>query len=190
MQGLGLSDSTPPTESRWRALFWPAIRNEADLEVVTQQGFGVCVVVAVVTLGVAVFTGSVWLGGFEALYFFLAGAGVRQRSRAAGILAFASYFLSGLVMQRYTGNGFGVTRVLFLALLLAVVRGTWLSRKWEPEAVTVEPAYAVQPSLWDRISDRLPAVLWPKGRYVFYGLAVIEVSILILSLFAPVEPSR
>ena len=50
MQQLGLSDSTPRTESRFRNLFWPTIRNDGDLDYLTEQGFWICTVVSAVTL--------------------------------------------------------------------------------------------------------------------------------------------
>jgi hypothetical protein len=104
MQTLGLSESTPRTESRWRALFWPTIRNEGDFDYITQQGFWICFLVAAVSLVFSLFNGSFLLQLFESLFFFLAGVGVRQRSRVAGIAAFSAYLLSALVVQRYTGT--------------------------------------------------------------------------------------
>jgi len=77
MQTLGLSDSTPRTESRWRALLWPTIRNEGDFDYITTQGFWVCLIVAAVTLAVNPFNGSLVWGVFESVFFFFAGVGVR-----------------------------------------------------------------------------------------------------------------
>src|SRR5215813_6725365 len=125
MQTLGLSDSTPRTESRWRALFWPTIRNDTDFDYITTQGFWICFVLAVMTILFGVIIGTPFMALFEGVYLFLAGIGVRQRSRTAAICAFSSYLLSALVMQRYTGNGFGIIRIIFLALLLANIRGNW-----------------------------------------------------------------
>src|SRR5580700_3870017 len=107
MQTLGLSDSTPRTESRWRALLWPTIRNEGDFDYITAQGLWICFIIAAVTVVFTTIAGSPLTGAFDATFFFLAGIGVRQRSRVAAIAAFSSYLLGAIVLQRYTGNGFG-----------------------------------------------------------------------------------
>jgi hypothetical protein len=182
---LGLSDSTPRSESRWRALFWPTIRNEADFDQITQQGFWICTLVAALAFVLTAITGPLALGAFEALFFFLAGVGVRERSRFAGVAAFAAYLLSALVLQRYTGNGFGIVRIIFLALLFANVRGTWLSKRWETDTELSARPTRLNQTIADKLSDQLPSVLWPKARYVFYVLSAIELSLLVLSLFAP-----
>ena len=39
MQNLGLSDSTPKTESRLKSLFWPSISSDVDVDYLTTQGF-------------------------------------------------------------------------------------------------------------------------------------------------------
>jgi hypothetical protein len=88
MQTLGLSESTPRTESRWRALFRPTIRNEADFDYVTRQGFWICLLVAVGSLIFSALAGLWLLGALEFSVYFLAATGVRERSRSAAIAAF------------------------------------------------------------------------------------------------------
>jgi hypothetical protein len=185
MQTLGLSDTTPRTESRWRALLWPTIRSEADFDYITTQGFWICFVVAVITLAVSGFTGSLLLGAFESAFFFLAGVGVRQRSRVAAITAFVAYLLSALVLQRYGGNGFGIVRIIFLALLFANIRGNWLSARWATDQPSSVPSTRLNQTLGDKLSDQLPMFLWPKLKVVFYMLTVIEMGLLLVSLLAP-----
>ena len=156
-----------------------------DFDYVTEQGFWICFIVAVLTFGLSAFAGSILVGSFEGLFFFLAGVGVRQRSRVAALAAFSAYLLSGLVLQRYTGNGFGVARIIALALLLANVRASWMTARWESES---EPALLPPgplQTIGDKISDQLPAFLWPKTRFVFYLLAAVEISLLLLSLVVP-----
>jgi len=184
MQTLGLSDSTPRTESRWRALFWPTIRNAGDLDYATRQGLWICFIVAAGTFVVSMFTGALIAGAFEGVFFFLAGLGVRERSRVAGVAAFSAYLLSALVSQRYTGNGFGIVRIIFLALLFANIRGNWLSAGWDKEPEPAAPIRLDQ-TLGDKLSDQLPTFLWPKARLVFYVLAGLEIALLLVSLFAP-----
>src|SRR6266581_793831 len=108
MQQLGLSDTTPRTESRFRNLFWPTIRNDGDLDYLTEQGFWICTVVSAVTLTFALLGGPGWTVCFAAAFDFLAGVGVRMRSRAAAIIAFSAYLTDAIVMQEYGGQGFGV----------------------------------------------------------------------------------
>ncbi|HXM44120.1 MAG TPA: hypothetical protein VN924_22990 [Bryobacteraceae bacterium] len=182
MQTLGLSDSTPRTESRWRALLWPTIGNEGDFDYVTTQGFWVCFVVAAVTLGASPFTGVLGWGVFEGAFFFLAGVGVRQRSRVAAIAAFSAYFLGALVAQRYTGNGFGIVRIVFLALLFANIRGNWLSARWAMDRQSSAPLVRLNQTIGDKLSDQLPMFLWPKVRIAFYVLAALEIGLLLWSL--------
>src|SRR5436190_23029878 len=105
MQTLGLADSTPRTESRWRALLWPTIGNDGDFDYVTAQGLWICFVVAGFTLVFSALGGFPGAGAFEAMFFFLAGLGVRQRSRIAALAAFSAYLLNAVVLQRSTGNG-------------------------------------------------------------------------------------
>jgi len=182
MQTLGLSDSTPRTESRWRALLWPTIRNEGDFDYITAQGFWICFIVAVLTLVITALAGHPWAGAFEAAFFFFAGLGVRQRSRVAAVAAFSAYLLSAVVLQLQTGNGFGVVRVIFLALLFANIRGNWLSARWAQDQ-QLDPPPRLSQTIGDKLSDQLPKFLWPKIRIVFYVIAGIEITLLLVSLF-------
>ncbi len=181
MQTLGLSESTPRSESRLRALFWPAIRNRTDLDYIGRQGFWICFLVAVFTVVVSFFAGFSLAGIFDGLFFFLAGVGVRERDRFAGIAAFSVYFLSGFLL----GNGFSVVRIIFLALLLANVRGNWLAARWRPDPENDPSPVRLNDTLTDKLTNTMPALLWPKARYVFYVLACIEIGLLVVTLFLP-----
>ena len=128
--------------------------------------------------------GSPLTGAFEGIFYFLAGVGVRQRSRIAAVCAFSAYLLSALVLQRYTGSGFGIVRIIFLALLFANIRGNWLSARWASEQAAAPPV-RLNETLGDKLVDQLPAWLWPKVRIAFYAGAGIEIALLLLSLFAP-----
>ena len=184
MQTLGLSDSTSRTESRWRALLWPTISNEGNFDYITTQGLWICFVVAGFTVVLSALAGSPGMGTFEGAFFFFAGLGVRQRSRVAAITAFSAYLLSALVLQRYTGNGFGILRIIFLALLFANIRGNWLSARWAKDQQAI-PLPRLNQTFGDKLSDQLPMYLWPKARFLFYALAGIEITLLLVSLFAP-----
>ena len=190
MQLLGLSDSTPKTEGRLKSLFWPTIRNEVDLDVVTTQGFWLCAIVAALTVVIAVVSpGTIpkTVGVFEAVFYFSGGLGVRMRSRIAAGATFGAYLLGCVVLQKYTGQGFGLPRLIFLALLLANVRGIWLSATWSV-AEHGESPVRLNETWRDKLSDQLPAFLWPKAKYLFYVVALIEFTVLMLELF-PILPT-
>jgi len=185
MHTLGLSDTAARPGGRLRALFWPTIRDEADFDSVTTQGFWVCFVVAVVTIGFGAFTGSPFSGLLEGVFYFLAAVGVRKGSRMAGIVAFTAYLLGRFVMQRYTGNGFGVMSVIFLALLGANIRGSWLCARWAKEKRFTGFPPRLNQTLGEQLSGQFPELLWPQTRHIFYGLAGLEVAMLLMALFAP-----
>jgi hypothetical protein len=188
MQTLGLADSTPRTESRLRSLFWPAIRTETDFDYVTRQGFWVCVVVAASTFVFNALAGSIMAGLIDGGFYFLAGLGVRERSRVAAISAFSAYLLAVLVAQRLGGNSIGVIsvgRFIFLALLFANIRGNWISARWEKDSQQAAPSIRLNETLGDKFADQLPPFLWPKIRYGFYVLAAVELSVLVFALVAP-----
>ena len=185
MQTLGLAKPIPRMESRWRALLWPEIRSEVDCDYISRQGFWICSAVATVTLVVGALSGFIWESAFESTFFFLAGVGARERSKVAAGAAFAAYFMNALVLQRYTGSGFGVVRVIFLALLFANIRGNWLSTRWLKAARTDIVPARQKATLSDRLADQLPTFLWPKVRFIFYLLALAEIGGLFLALLGP-----
>jgi hypothetical protein len=117
----------------------------------------------------------------------LGGNGVRQRSRVAAVTVFVAYFLSAAVLTRYGGRGFGVVRIIFLALLLANIRGMWLAASWQKAEAEPTPV-PLKRTLWDKLSDQLPSFLWPKVKIVFYALAAIEIALLLIGLLAPRAP--
>jgi hypothetical protein len=187
VQTLGLSDSTPRTESRGRALFWPTIRNDGDFDYVTRQGFWVCFLIGGVTLVVSIFSGASAMAYFESIFFFLAAFGIRERSRAAAISAFSAYLLDLIVLEAYTGTGLGVLRVVSLALLFANIRGSWLSSRWTEAPETPLDSFRMNQTIIDKLVDQLPTFLWPKIKYVFYIYTAVMIALLLfLLLRAPV----
>jgi len=89
------------------------------------------------------------------------------------------------VLQRYTGSGFGVVRIIFLALLFANIRGKWLSARWEKDSQAATTPVRLNQTLGDKLADQLPPFLWPKVKFVFYVIAGLEIAVLLYSLFAP-----
>ena len=187
MQSLGLSDSTPRTENRLKSLFWPAIANDVDVDYLTSQGFWVCAVIAVMNLVVGLLAHVPVAGSLVAGFYFFAAMGVRERSRFAALAAFFGYALDGFVAQKYTGNGFGVMRILFLALLLANIRAVWLAYAWRERNEPDESPDRMDDTLMDRISDQLPAAVWPVGRFFFYLCACAEIGWGLVLLVGPIR---
>lgn len=174
MQTLGISDSTPETESRLKSLFWPSINTANDVDYLGTQGYWICTVVAVASFFFTALLGHPLVGLFVLLFYYLGGVGVRERSRYAATVVFTAYAFEILL------SGIGVIRVLFSALLLSNLRAIWIAATWRPEA----DAAALPPRLsetWsDRLSDQFPTWLWPKIRiayYVFSGAYIIAVII-------------
>ena len=178
MQILGLSESTPKPENRAKTLFWPTIRNEMDVDVVTRQGFWICTILAIVFLAAGLFQGNLFVLAvecFEALFFALSGIGIRCRSITAAVSVFLVYFLSTFLV------GVGVLRLLGNALLLANVRGTWLSARWR-DRQTEPPPVPLDETFLERFTDRLPLVLWPNVRVFYYFIAAGEFVFLLVAL--------
>jgi hypothetical protein len=184
MQTLGLTP-TRRTDGRIKSLFWPTVGNDVDVDYLTAQGFWVCFLVATITLAASILSGTYLAGGVESLFYYLGGIGVRQRSRVAAVSIFVAYTLAGFVLARYSAGSFGIGRVIFMALLLANVRAVWLAANWRRIGETDESPIRMSDTLSDKISDRLPPLIWPRARLVFYLFALLEVGFLILALFAP-----
>jgi hypothetical protein len=178
MQTLGLADFTPRSESRWRALFWPSIRNDADYDYVTHQGFWICIAVSLTTVVTGLVGRDARNALPEAIFFVLAAMGVRERIRVAAVAAFVTYLFRAFVITHLGGAGFGFTRIFFLALLFANIRGSWLCERWprNPSPLRLSRTFA------EKLSDQLPRWLWPKARVLFYVFATAELTLLVAAL--------
>jgi hypothetical protein len=182
MQTLGLSSKPQPADNLFKRLFWPAIESQYDVDLLGQQGFWVCVVVAVLSLAMMLILGMPLTGLFTAVVYFLGGCGVRQRSIAAAALVFALYlanFVGGIILGS-VGNP--LIPVFVLMLLFANVRATVLSRRWMDQPTDLVdqdfPERSVE-TVADKFANKLPALLWPKSRYIFFSLGGI---LLLLSI--------
>lgn len=162
METLGLSDSTPRTESRIKALFWPSIETGSDVDYLGAQGYWVCSAVAVLSCIFSVLSGQAIVATLILLFYYLGGVGVRQRSRYAAVVVFVLFLADMLV------SGVGVFRVLIGALLLSNVRATWISAEWKPEAEEAVLPPRLSETWGDKFADMLPQWLWPKVRIPYY----------------------
>jgi hypothetical protein len=185
VQILGLSDSTPKPENRFKALLWPSIRHETDVDHITRQGFWICFAIAVLSLIAGALQGGVVFGAecYEALFYFLSGVGIRMRSVFAAICVLVAYVLGSFFV------GFSILRIVVAALLLANARGTWLSAQWR-STQTEPPPVPMNATLAEKLSDRLPIAVWPWGRYLYYFFVVFEGALLILGIVGTLSHHR
>jgi hypothetical protein len=168
MQTLGLADSTPRSDNRLKSLFWPSIQTATDVDYLGTQGFWICVLMAVLSLILLVATGHIVAGIITFLFNFLSGVGVRQGSRYAAAMVLILYlldtFLSGIPI---VGAGVAV-RVIFIAVLLANLRATWIASAWQPGSEEAVLPTRLNETLGDKLSDQLPVWLWPKIQIAYY----------------------
>jgi hypothetical protein len=183
MQTLGLSDSTPRTESRTKSLFWPTIKTDSDVEHITRQGFWIGLVVGALTIVVQAFQGSIGTGFFEGLFFALGGVGIRQRSRTAAVSMFAAYVLGVVVQLKMSGRGLSILSVFVAATLLANVRAIFLCARFNPADAAAFPR--LTETIGDKLVNVMPPMAWPAVRWLFYIMAVIELGLGLIALFLP-----
>jgi hypothetical protein len=179
MQTLGLSESTPRTESRLKSLFWPSIQSGVDVDYLGTQGYWICTFIAILSLVVLAATGHAVIGAMVFLLFFVGGMGVREKSRFAAVIVFVWYTLDMFL------SGIGIVRILLCALLLSNLRATWIASGWRPDSEEAAAPPRLGDTWADKFADRLPAILWPKVRYPYYVfsvclLAAMELGVVIL----------
>jgi hypothetical protein len=161
METLGLSDSTPRSEGWFKSLLWPSIQTATDVDYLGTQGYWVCLLVAVASLIFLVVTSQPVLAVAVFFFYFLGGVGVRERSRYAAAVVFVLYSLDTLMT-------FSVLRIILNALLLSNLRATWMAATWKPESEEAILPPRMNESFTDKLSDQLPAWLWPKVRILYY----------------------
>lgn len=199
MQTLGLSSAPQPTDNLFKRLLWPEIANGYDLDLVSQQGFWLCFVVAAFSAVMLAVTGHPIMALLVGCTYFLGGTGVRQRSVAAAILIFACYIIDRAatieaMFLGIPGGGNPIVGIVAVMLLFANVRATFLARRWqrlETPAEISEMPERMTSSFSDKLANTLPEKLWPVGRYVFYPLAGILLALLILGMIGlPIAKAR
>ena len=173
VETLGLSDSTPRTDSRLKSLFWPTIENGSDVDYLGTQGYWVCTVVAVLSFVFLAASSQPTTGLLILLFYYLGGVGVRERSRYAAAMIFLMYLLDTLLTP-------GVIRILISALLLSNLRATWIAAGWRPDSEEAVLPPRLGESLGDKLADRFPLWLWPKVRILYY---LFSASFLIVVVF-------
>jgi hypothetical protein len=186
MSTLGLSGEPPKDENRLKALFWPTIQNAHDADVVSQMGFWVCQIAALISGLSLGFTGHPVLAAFVLAFYFLGGVGVREGSAAAAILVFSAYLLDLIASVRMGMGMFGILQFVVFAILLSNVRSSLLVARWKKLPRTdgdeeLEPMRFNE--TWrDKFSDQMPRIVWPKLRVVFYVCASLFMALEVLGI--------
>jgi len=166
MQTLGLSDSTPRTESRLKSLFWPSIQSGADVDYLGAQGYWVCTAVAFLSVIFFLALRQPITGVLILLFYYLGGVGVRERSRFAAVAVFVMYVADALF------SPFSIVRILVSALLLSNLRATWIAALWRPESEEAALPPRLSTTWSDKFVDRFPMWLWPRIRIFYYVYAI------------------
>lgn len=181
MQTLGLSDSTPRSESRLQSLFWPSVQNAADVDYLGAQGYWICTLVAAVSCVFLVATGHAIVGTMVLLFYYLGGVGVREGSTYAAAMVLSIYALDSMVSPPSVG------RILIGVMLLSNVRATWIASRWKPESEEAAPQPRLGDTWGDKFADKFPSWLWPKIRVIYYifsacMLALFAVALVLFAL--------
>jgi len=162
METLGLSDSSPRSESRLKSLFWPSITTASDVDYLGAQGYWICLLVAVLSFGFLAMTGQAITGVATLLFYYFGGVGVRERSRYAAAVVFVMYALDALF------GGLGIVRIMIGALLLSNLRATWIAATWKPDSDEAALPPRLNETWSDKVVDRFPMWIWPKVRIAYY----------------------
>ena len=172
MQTLGLSDSTPRSESRLKSLFWPSIQSGADVDYLAVQGFWVCTIVGLMSFIFAgVLAGQPLIGFLVLLLFHLGGVGVREHNPYAAAIVLIYYmidFLASFILLFATSPGIGVVKVIVIALLLSNLRATWIASGWKPDSEEAALPPRLGETFFDKLADKWPAFIWPKVKWLYY----------------------
>jgi hypothetical protein len=186
MQTLGLSDSTPRSESRLKSLFWPSIQSGADVDYLAVQGFWVCTIVGLVSL-VSLVGNQPFTAILVFLLFYLGGVGVREHNPFAAAIMLAYYladFIASAFVLLTTSPGMGVVRVIVIALLFSNLRATWIASGWKPDSEEAALPPRFGDTFFDKVADKWPALIWPKIKWLYYvysfGLLTLMVAGFIL----------
>jgi hypothetical protein len=161
VETLGLSGSVERSDGRLKSLFWPSIQNGTDVDYLGAQGYWVCTAVAILSFVFLTINGQPVTGLAILLFYYLGGAGVRERSRYAALVIFVMYVLDTLLMP-------GIVRIILCALLLSNLRATWIAASWQPESDEAVLPPRLNETLADKLADQLPSWLWPKIRVAYY----------------------
>jgi len=188
MQSLNLSGEAKKSDGRLKSLFWPTVENAWDVDYLGQQGFWICLIIAVVNLAFVAFAASeipnsparvvtLITGGVVSFVYLVGGMGVRQASWPAALIVFVLYVLDQLA----AGRPPGILTLIIAGVLLSNVRATILASRWKPTPEDDDRPTRFDENFRDKLVDQLPPRAWPILRYFFYFFAAVVVLMLLAS---------
>lgn len=175
MQTLGISGSTPQAENFLKRLFWPSIRSRSDVDTLGSQGYWICAIVAAIGFLTTTLAGHPLIGVLLLLYYYLGGVGVREQSRYAGLAVFAMFAMDTVVSP-------SVLKVLACAVLLSVLRATFIAASWKSQAGEGDMPIRFNETWGDKFADTLPARIWPKAQIAHYFFSAALLALITLGL--------
>jgi hypothetical protein len=178
METLGLSGPPAPRDSFFRRLFWPSA-DSADADTLGQQGFWLCLILAVIAVATAVFQSHLIFGVLFGIFYFFCGLGVREHDVPAAIAAAGVYLVNIIATSLTEKHPPGVLTVFIVLLLIANVRGCWIASKWAKDGDPALIPARLNETWQDKLVDQMPARVWPLTRKTFYVVASI---VLLLTL--------
>jgi K+-sensing histidine kinase KdpD len=184
MQTLGLSGESRRSDGRLKSIFWPTVDNAWDVNYLGQQGFWICVIVALIEAVAGAFSSNPVILAFYlavALIFFVGGMGVRQASWPAAAIVF-SLFFTGLLYMMALGRLPGILSILAAGILLSNLRAAFLASEWRPAGEGEDRPTRFSETIVDKIVDQLPAKLWPHLQPYFFAVAAALLALELIGL--------
>jgi len=181
MQTLGLSSESKRSDGRLKSIFWPTVENAWDVNYLGQQGFWICVIIALLQALVGVFSGNpVLLVAYVAmaLVFLAGGMGVREANWPAAAMVFALFFCD-ILYTLAVGRLPGILTIVCAGILLSNVRAAFLASEWRPAQEGEDRPTRFNKSFRDRLVDQWPPRVWPVLQVPFFALAAL---LLLLSM--------
>lgn len=181
MQTLGLSGESRRSDGRLKSIFWPTVDNAWDVNYLGQQGFWICVIVALIEAVAGAFSSNPVILAFYlavALVFFVGGMGVREASWPAAAIVF-SLFFTGLLYMMALGRLPGILSILAAGILLSNLRAAFLASEWRPAGEGEDKPTRFNETMMDKVVDQMPAKLWPHLQPYFFAVAA---ALLVLEL--------
>jgi hypothetical protein len=157
-----------------KSLLWPTVDNAWDVDYLGQQGFWICLLIAVAScIFILVFAQTVDQPAVRRLelilaittffVFFVGGMGVRQASWPAAAIVFVIF----AVNQLASGHP-GILSIIIGAVLLSNLRATYLAAHWKQPADDEDRPMRFNETFRDKLVDQLPPRAWPILRIPFY----------------------
>lgn len=183
MSTLGLSGPPSRHEPFLKRLFWPSAGNYEDADALGQQGFWICLLIALMTLLTGITSGT-WITGLvAALFFFLGGIGVREHDIVAALSVSLVYW-SDLLVQFAARQVPGILALVAAVLLASNIRACIVASASAETLSEDELPMRFSDTWRDTLVDQMPARVWPKLRGVFYLFAAVALLLLGLGTWA------